>query len=223
MKAIELPLPGRTLLNPAGAHWQTVPAEDIDLGPAPLHAQPSRYVRTVLAGKTLGAVRSVSVRAAHNGETICFRLEWLDATRNADHGDGSVFPDAAAVLFPINGDAPLLSMGSPEAPVNAWFWRASLPEGTAQNLIAAGLGTVEPAAGAGLEARASWNDRRWTVVLARPLSVATRGGARMAVGARLKTAFAVWDGASQERGGLKSVSARWLELSIEKQAAGQGG
>jgi hypothetical protein len=45
----------------------------------------------------------------------------------------------------------------------------------------------------------------------------------MAVGARLKTAFAVWDGASQERGGLKSVSARWLELSIEKQAAGQGG
>src|SRR3990172_12327235 len=142
MKAMKLQLATRTLLNPAARQWAKVPAEEISLGGTLLHAQPTRYVRTTWAGKPLGAVRSVSVQAAHNGNDIAFRLEWADETQNTGHGDGSVFPDAAAILFPLNGEAPVESMGSPKAPVNAWYWRAHLPESEAPNLIATGFGTV---------------------------------------------------------------------------------
>src|SRR3990172_4669853 len=78
MKAMKLQLATRTLLNPAARQWAKVPAEEISLGGTPLHAQPTRYVRTTWAGKPLGAVRSVSVQAAHNGNDIAFRLEWAD-------------------------------------------------------------------------------------------------------------------------------------------------
>src|SRR3972149_10736081 len=146
MKAVRLQLANRTLLTPAAPQWRRVPSEDAPLGGTPLHLQPTRYQRTAWAGKPVGAVRSVKVQVAHNGANIAFRLEWPDPTRNTDHGDGAAFPDAAAILFPVGKDAPLDTMGSPKEPVNAWYWRATLPEGETQNLLATGLGTVEEAA-----------------------------------------------------------------------------
>ncbi len=140
MKVVKLRLANSTLLDPAAALWRKVTAEQVVLGGTPLHKQPSRYVRTAWAGKTVGSVRSLKVQAAHNGKNIAIRLEWLDDSKDLDHGDGATFPDAAGVLFPLNREAELESMGSPEAPVNAWFWRANLPEGEAQELIAKGAG-----------------------------------------------------------------------------------
>jgi DMSO reductase family type II enzyme heme b subunit len=112
MKAVKLQLATRTLLNPGAAQWDKVSSEELRLGATPLHLQPSRYVRTVWAGKPVGAVRFLRVQAAHNSRDILIRIEWPDETKNSDHGDGSVFPDAAGVLFPLNGDAPLQTMGS---------------------------------------------------------------------------------------------------------------
>ena len=213
MKAAKLQLATRTLLNPGAQQWTKVPAESISLGGALAQQQPSRYVRTAWAGKPLGAVRTLKVQAAHNGKDILFRLEWEDETENKDHGDGSAFPDAAGVLFPLNGEAPLESMGSPKAPVNAWYWRANLPESEAQNLIATGLGTVQETAKNAAQARARWLDGRWEVVFARPFSV-DGDGVKLSPRASSKVAFAVWEGSSQERGGLKSFSKRWRELEI---------
>ncbi len=214
MKVVKLRLANSTLLDPAAALWKKITAEQVVLGGTPLHKQPSRYVRTAWAGKSVGSVRSLKVQAAHNGKNIAIRLEWLDDSKDLDHGDGAAFPDAAGVLFPLKGEAALESMGSPEAPVNAWFWRANLPEGEAQELIAKGVGTLEPAPKCQTEARSRWYRGRWQVVFSRPLSV--RGDAvRFSAKKAAKVAFAIWEGASQERAGLKSFSKGWQELSIQ--------
>ncbi len=213
MKAAKLQLATRTLLNPAAQQWAKVATEEISLASTPLSQQPSRYVRTAWAGKPVGAVRFLKVQAAHNGKDIAFRLEWADETENKDHGDGSVFPDAAGILFPLKKDAPLESMGSAEAPVNAWYWRANLPEGEGQNLIARGTGTVQATPKSSAQSRARRGDGRWEVVLARPLSV-DGDGVKLSPKQSTKVAFAVWEGSSQERGGLKSFSKHWRDLEI---------
>ncbi len=213
MKAAKLQLATRTLLNPGAQQWAKVPAESINLGGTLAQQQPTRYVRTAWAGKPVGAVRTLKVQAVHNGKDILFRLQWEDEAENKDHGDGTTFPDAAGILFPLNGDAPLEEMGSPKAPVNAWYWRANLPENEAQNLIATGLGTAQETAKSATQARARWLDGRWEVVFARPLSTDT-DGVKLTPKGSIKVAFAVWEGASQERAGLKSFSKRWQELEI---------
>ena len=143
MRAVKMQLATRTLLNPGAAQWDKVPAEELALGATPLQGQPSRYVRTAWAGRPVGAVRLLKVQAAHNGQDVLLRLEWSDESKDTDYGDGSVFPDAAGVLFPLNGDAALRTMGSQEAPVNGWFWRANFAEREAHNIVARGLGTVD--------------------------------------------------------------------------------
>lgn len=215
MKAVKLQLATRTLLNPGAGQWAKVPEEEIHLGGTPLHLQPSRYVRTAWAGRPLGAVRFLKAQAAHNGQDIMFRLDWPDETKNTDYGDGSVFPDAAGVLFPLNGDAPLSSMGSPQAPVNAWFWRASFGEEQAQNIVARGLGTVEETETSRVRARARWENGHWQLVFVRPLAGGNGQEVQLARKKPSKVAFAVWEGSSQERGGLKSFSREWRELIIE--------
>ena len=214
MRAVKLQLANRTLFDPTAPQWAKVPTEEISLGGTPLHQQPSGYVRTVWAGKPVGALRFLKVQAAHNAQQISFRLEWVDETQNTDHGDGSVFPDGAGILFPLNGEAPLESMGSPDAPVNAWYWRANLPDNTAQSLIACGLGTVDETPGSAVQARARWADGSWQVVFQRPLTVAG-GGVQLSPKQPTKVAFAVWEGSSQERGGLKSFSKSWRDLELQ--------
>lgn len=210
MKAVKLQLATRTLLNPAAPQWARVPAEEINLGGTPIHLQPSRYIRTVWALRPIGAVRYLKVQAAHNSHDIAFRLEWADESENRDYGDGSVFPDAAGILFPLNSDAPLHTMGSADAPVAAWYWRASAQE--PQELTARGLGTVEPAGHQGLQARAQWSEGRWALTFARPLVAQEL---KLASATTTKVAFAVWEGSSQERAGLKAFSRHWRELVIE--------
>lgn len=215
MKAVRLQLATRTLLDPGAAQWAKVPAEEVRMGATPLHEQPSRYVRTVWAGKAIGVVRLLKVQAAHNSQDILFRLEWADDTPHTDYADGSVFPDAAGILFPLNGDAPLTTMGSQKQPVNAWYWRASFAEGEAQELIAKGLGTVTKSSQAKVRAQARHQNGRWEVVFARELVAGGKDAVSFTDKRAAKVAFAVWEGASQERAGLKSFSKEWRELIIE--------
>lgn len=215
MKAVRLQLATPTLLNPGAAQWAKVPAEELRMGATPLHEQPSRYVRTVWAGKAIGAVRLLKVQAAHNSQDILFRLEWADDTPNTDYADDSVFPDAAGILFPLNGDAPLTTMGSQKQPVNAWYWRASFAEGEAQELIARGLGTVTNSSQAKVRAQARHQNGRWEVVFARELAAGGKDAVSFNGKKATKVAFAVWEGSSQERAGLKSFSKEWRELIIE--------
>jgi DMSO reductase family type II enzyme heme b subunit len=205
MKATKLQLANKTLLNPAARQWDRSPTMHLALRGSEASAQPSAYVRTTWAGKRIGAVRSLSVQAAHNSQNLFFRLQWADPTQNADYGDGSVFPDAAAVLFPMNGQAPLNRMGSPAAGIHAWYWRANRPE-YGEALVFHGFATEEPQAAPLIVTSARWADGRWQLVVGAPFGDGAASGA---------VAFAVWDGSSQERAGLHSYSEEWLELSIE--------
>ena len=205
MKAIKLQLANVTLLNPRARQWERTPRTLLALRGTESHAQPSAYVRTAWAGKQIGAVRSLSVQAAHNRQTLFFRLEWADPSHNPDYGDGSIFPDAAAVLFPMNGKAPLALMGSPGAGIHAWYWRANHPD-FGEALAFQGFATEEQQPAMLILNAACWQDGRWVVVIGAPLA----SGAH-----RDLVAFAVWEGSNQERAGLHSYSPEWRELAIE--------
>lgn len=205
MKAIRLQLANKTLLN-AGAHqWDRAPRVHLVLRGTEAASQPSEYVRTAWAGKRVGAVRSLSVQAAHNRQTIFFRMEWADATHNPDYGDGSVFPDAAAVLFPMDGAAPINRMGSPAAAIQAWYWRANHPE-FGETLTFHGFATEKRQPGPPVLNSACWSDGHWRLVIGAPLAARAPSDV---------VGFAIWDGSNQERGGLHSYSQDWQELSIE--------
>lgn len=65
----------------------------------------------------------VSVRAAHDGKTIAFLLDWADTTRNAEVLRVQDFRDGAAIQFGPNGPTTPL-MGAKGMPVNIWHWKA---------------------------------------------------------------------------------------------------
>lgn len=200
------------LLDPAAPAWAQVERDVWDLAGMPVHVQTSRYVRTVWADKLIGKVRAVSVRAAYDGERIAFHLEWADDTQNVEFAE-RLFPDAAALLFPSNGDAPIGTLGNAEAGVNEWYWRADLAQG--ENLIAHGLGTDTRADGA-IDARAIWNDGRWSLVLSRALKAKGADNARFAPGKTAKVGVTIWEGSNRERGDLRSYSRQWHELTLER-------
>jgi DMSO reductase family type II enzyme heme b subunit len=215
MRAKRVDVDSKVLRDPAAPQWQDVPGEATAMGPTPAGNQNSRYARLWARERPYGKLSSLSVRSAHNGKAIAFLLEWADSTQNVDFLEGKS-PDGAGILFSLEGDAPLTTMGSESQPVNAWFWRADLGE-AGENLTASGLGTVE-AAGDGQIATASrWKGGTWQVVLVRPLATGGRSErtVQLEAGKSAKVAFAVWDGSLGERAGLKSFSKDWLELELE--------
>jgi hypothetical protein len=69
----------------------------------------------------------------------------------------------------------------------------------------------------GSEKAPEWKDGTWRLVLSRPLAVADQKGetVQLAVGGSTKVAFAVWEGGSGERAGIKAFSKQWRELTLE--------
>lgn len=201
MEAIKLQLANQTLLNPAAPQWDRAPVASVALSGTEAQAQPSAYIRTTWAGRHIGAVRALSFRAAHNRQNIFFRLEWTDETHNPDYGDGSVFPDAAAVLF-SDGSAPVSNMGSKGTPIEAWYWRANHQD-TGEALKFEGLAGERVQASPPVVINGAWLDGTWSVVIGAPLEAAGD-----------HIAFAVWEGSNQERAGLHSYSPDWERLEI---------
>lgn len=200
------------LLEPAAPEWGPVAPETIALSPTPILSQPSVYVQSAWKERPYGAVKDLDVQAAHNGESIFFRLSWSDASKDDAITDTDAFADAAAVLFPEKGDAPLTSMGSPDQPVFAWLWRPDLEE--PYRINAQGIGSSQRLPANGITAKAEHSDGRWRLVISRRLS-GKGAGLLLAPGAKGKVAFAVWQGADKERGGLKAATLEWQQLNIE--------
>lgn len=72
-----------------------------------------------------GTVDVLSVRALYGDGHIYLLLEWPDPTVDDTANDVDAFTDAAAVQFPRDsGTATPYTMGSAEAPVNIWQWKA---------------------------------------------------------------------------------------------------
>ena len=185
------------------------------LEPTPIGSQPSEYVINAWMERPYGLTGQLRVAAAHNGEALFFRLSWQDETKDDKVPDTDRFTDAAAVLFPVRGDAPLQTMGSGEQPVNAWYWRPDLEEPL--SVTATGLGTTVRDTNSLLAAAATYGDGGWQVVISyRFPSHVDEGLTALRPGRTTKAAFAVWQGSNQERAGIKGATLEWQPLEIEE-------
>jgi DMSO reductase family type II enzyme heme b subunit len=209
------------LVDPDAKIWRDVPAETLKLVGTPVGLQPTEAIRIAWTSRKIGLVDQVRVQAAHDGKALAFRLEWEDATENTALSDNDRFPDAAAIALPAHPDAPLVLMGAPGQPVNAWYWRADEPK-AARQVSAEGLGTTrmldgDPARGSGF-----WKGERWRVCIARALSIpGEKGAAQLVAGKQTRFGVAIWEGSNQERAGIKSFSGDWKTLSLGDLPAGR--
>ncbi|MBI2890844.1 MAG: hypothetical protein HYY13_08665 [Nitrospirae bacterium] len=206
-------------LSPASAVWGRVPGTRVVLEPSPLENQPSAYVRALPPRH--GKIHEIEVRALHNGESLFFHLAWTDPNQDTTPTDAHPFPDAAAVMMPLpeaaemvfEGDA--ISMGADNIPVNAWLWRPDFGE-QAKNVTARGFGTSKRSADGGISARSEYARGRWAVVFGRALKpqLGPEESAPVTAPGKTLVAFAVWEGANNERAGLKAVSPKWITLEV---------
>jgi len=217
MQCKKLSAPRDRMLDPSAAEWASVSVESFKLDATPLANQPSEYIKASRDEHQIGKVRSLQVQTAHNGSDIFFRLSWEDANQNSEITDTNTFPDGCGVLLPLNGgDPPIDEMGSRDAPVNAWFWRADFKD-AARNVVARGLGTTQASKQCPVQTKSAWNNGVWSVVFVRALSVPAQSEetVQLEPGKASKVGFAVWEGSNGERGGVKSFSKEWRELSLE--------
>jgi DMSO reductase family type II enzyme heme b subunit len=211
--AVRVDAATQELLDPTAAAWQSVPEKSVTLLPTPLGSQPSVYILAAWEGREYGLDRELSVRAAHNGEAIFFRLAWNDDTEDVSIPDTDRFTDAAAVLFPLKERGLIITMGSTEDPLNAWYWRPDLERPI--NVTVNGLGTSVRHSESFLMAASEHSGEGWSVVMGRPFDVDGPNAASLHPDRQRKAGFAVWQGSNQERAGLKAVTLDWEPLEIE--------
>jgi dimethylsulfide dehydrogenase subunit gamma/complex iron-sulfur molybdoenzyme family reductase subunit gamma len=188
---------------PDAAVWQKAPVTQVALQPA-FPGHPS------IVG--VPATTQLAAQAVRAGDQLFVKLAWSDATANAVIKDTGQFMDGAAVQFPVNGKAVTTPfMGDANNAVNVWRWRA---DGLTENMIAKGFGTSMRVPFEGLHSASVRTDNGWAVVLARPLKVKADAGASLSNRKTMPIAFAAWDGANQERDGLKAVTLEWWQLKF---------
>jgi DMSO reductase family type II enzyme heme b subunit len=120
-------------------------------------------------------------------------------------GDTNRFADAAALLVPAHPDAPMMSMGAGDLPVEGFLWRADWK--APMKIRAEGFGTVQRlAAPQGWTAIGVWQHGLWSVRFEFPSWPALEQQKSIGV--------AIWQGASAQRAGLKSVTADWLKVQV---------
>jgi len=219
MRAVYVKSDLESLLHPGSAPWRGHESETIKLIGTPAGMQPTEAIRVAWTGKSIGAVGSVKVGALHNGEVLVFRLEWEDPSEDAELRDNDSFPDAAAIALPAAEGAPLVLMGAPGKPVNAWYWRADEPD-TARHITAEGLGTSRTLDTSLISANGFWKEGRWRVLIARAMNVDVPGAARIQPGIETGFGVAIWEGSHKERAGIKAFSGDWKTLTIDPTAGG---
>jgi complex iron-sulfur molybdoenzyme family reductase subunit gamma len=203
------------LLDPAASAWKDAAPTKVLLNRTP------RIYQT--EPPFTGTPPACEVRGLRTGDRLLLRLQWTDATRDAPTaperktgeggdaaklykrptGETSAFADAAAVMLPqkwSGGPFPSLVMGDRSTPVRLFYWNASRG---AEELSATGRATPEPT-GKTFAHRAAYADGRWTLTAELP---APPDGCPIA--------FAVWDGSTGDRDGLKFFSI-WYVLALEK-------
>jgi len=211
------------LLDPNHRAWKIATQESVAMIGTPIGLQPTDAIRASWMTKKIGQVDRVRVAALHNGNVLAFRIEWADENEDAELKDIDGFPDAAAILLPVVPEAPLITMGAPSQPVNAWYWRADEPQG-ARQVTAEGLGTTHTFDKTVVHGRGSWKGGRWQVVLARALRIKSESpAAELQPGRDTGFGVAIWEGRNAERGGIKSFSVDWIPLELAPASAGRNG
>lgn len=179
--------------------WDTAPAATVKLETAfPAHPSISGTAHA----------QGAEVRALATPRGLALRLEWRDASideRTTPHR----FADGAAVQFARDGNADTTPyMGGGGRHVNIWYWSAA--RNAAENLWADGFGTLARLPTQDVAARGRYADGAWRVVFFRRWRSAESHAAQLR-GVR-PVAFAVWNGANDERDGFKAATMQWQTL-----------
>lgn len=84
-----------------------------------------------------------------------------------------------------------------------------------EDLIAGGFGTLtsQPAEEQNVQGFGVWKDGKWQVIFSRDLTSSEPEDVSFQPGKTYSVAFAVWDGANEERNGQKSTS-QWVSLQL---------
>jgi hypothetical protein len=198
------------LVAPQDAAWQSAQPTHVLLNRTP------RIYQTEPV--TPRPAPALEVRALRAGGNLYLRLRWEDATKDAPQapprktGKGGVpeviykrptgataaFADAAAIMVPekwTGPSFPSLVMGDKTNPVRLFYWNASRG---AEELSSSGRATPQPT-GRLFPHRAEYADSHWTLTVVLP---------NQDDGTPL--AFAVWDGAHNDRDGLKFFSVWYM-------------
>lgn len=178
--------------------------QNVNLIAAPTAMQPGGYVAKAYAERSEPGTKSAEIEVLDNNGTWTVTLRWKAAQAVIDASENPrQFIDAVALFAPKVKDAPWISMGTPEMPLEGVLWRADQP--VVLHVAAKGLGTVERgAAPAGWGAEGVYANGVWQVTF-------TLADFRALADTR-QLAFAIWQGAQSERGGLKSVAPGWLAV-----------
>lgn len=193
--------------DPDHPAWGAAPASVVKLETA-FPGHPS-IVGTAVAQR-------VEVKALRSTAGLTIRLEWSDPVADIRKTQDR-FADGIAIQFPRDGKTDTTPyMGGAGRTVNIWYWNAA--RNAAENLWADGFGTLTRLPTQDVKASGRHADGKWRVTFFRAFrSSETRSvKLRDAPGGEQPLAFAVWDGANDERDGFKAVTMKWQLLRWAK-------
>ncbi len=72
-----------------------------------------------------GVAPELRVQAAHDGQVLAVRISWLDPSQDVQASFSESFKDAVAMQMVAGPSEPFLGMGSPQSPVDIWYWDAN--------------------------------------------------------------------------------------------------
>ena len=196
--------------DPASPIWSRLPRYRVTLQPAP-----AMHQSVSLRSKGTPDSHVLDLHAAHDGERLYIALSWRDPSRDETNAYDR-FADAAAVQFALRGDEETsYMMGTPESPVNIWFWQAGTR--VAQNLAAGGFGSTTRLPVQDVTVASSYDagPGRWRVVFSRALHQGDDEFRADLHGKRpVMLALALWQGADAQRDGHKLTTPGWVRLAL---------
>ena len=215
MKSVYVAATRESFLDPGATCWHEAKGVRLEMAETPLDMQPTEAIKAQWRGRKHGMVKQVTLDALHNGQQIAFRLHWQDPHENRTILDNDQFVDGAAIMLPAVTNAPIILMGQPGAPVNAWYWRAD--EGKAgRHIVAEGYGSTRTVDRSSIVCSSHWAKGSWTVVITRALTLSSPATvAQLYPGARTPYGVAIWEGGNQERAGIKSFTLSREDLILD--------
>ena len=190
--------------EPDSSIWRELAGETVPMMPTPVGMQPTQYIRVKWESLPYGQLPSISTRAVHDGKQVAFFCEWECAVEHKK--------DAIAIALPIRGQPILITMGSADSPIHFLHWIAGKPG--VRSTHSQGIGSTQLGVPVVADGKGMWVDGLRRVVITRQLGDFVEGAPLLA-GKESKIGYAVWQGANDERAGLKAFSLDWKPLKIE--------
>ncbi|CBL45594.1 probably dimethylsulfide dehydrogenase gamma subunit [gamma proteobacterium HdN1] len=179
--------------------------QTLQLISAPTITQPSVYVRNAYMDVVHPATTSLEIEIMRSSGSWEIHARWACPNpSNVVKGYTDRFADAMAILVPTKEDAAWITMGSEDAPVDGVLWRADWEQ--PKRIHSKGLGTSQRAdVPAGWRVKSQYAGGHYTLQWLFPKWENLERFQRCA--------FAIWQGSEQQRAGLKSVSAGWVNAN----------